>query len=272
MSMRANFINVGHGDSSLVQIYEKGFQNSWHGILVDANSEDAPVDIAKYLKDKGTQNLLHVIITHPHWDHMSGLFDIVDAGIKIHNIWECKYKHDSYESKDYRKLIEKLKKGGTIVYKPTASTNPVNLTSSTKAYFFGPPSTEKDDIHDASIVIKLVHDYEQDGKKGRGSILFGGDAECKQSENGADCAWDRIYKNYKAYLDSSVLHASHHGSINGCHEEAVKSINPYHTIISVGNKHGLPDSKAVKIYEKYTQTKVILTRDQTIDYWLSWGK
>ncbi len=271
MSMRACFINVGHGDSTLLQIHEKGFKESWYGILIDANSEDSPVDLAKYLKDKNTQHLQHVIITHPHWDHMSGLFDIVDAGINVHNIWECKYKHDSPESKDYRDLVKKLEKAGTTIHKPVASTNPVNLLSTTQAYFFGPPQSDKEDIHDASIVVKIIHRYTDSQESKNASILFGGDAECKQSSAGQDCAWDRIYKNYNSYLSSGVLHASHHGSINGCHEEAIKAINPFRTIISVGNKHGLPDKEALKIYEKYSRTSVTLTRDVKPDYCLTWG-
>lgn len=63
-------------------------------------------------------------------------------------------------------------------------------------------------------------------------------------------------------LDSTILLASHHGSIDFFDDPSDKKnyfvshilkIKPQITFISVGsNIHGLPDKKAVDLYEKYS--------------------
>lgn len=70
-----------------------------------------------------------------------------------------------------------------------------------------------------------------------------------------------IIKFFKSWLPSDILLAAHHGSSNGCVEDAVELIAPRYTVISCGedNPHGHPHRDAVEIYTKHTSEDVYIT-------------
>lgn len=85
------------------------------------------------------------------------------------------------------------------------------------------------------------------------SFLFSGDAEYE--------SWEmmRQITEIRKNLPSKVLKVPHHGSINGIDEESFKVINPEFSIISVGQKHGLPDHQTLNLIKVDMQRKLFCT-------------
>ncbi len=78
---------------------------------------------------------------------------------------------------------------------------------------------------------------EHNGRK----IVLGGDAE--------EDTWEYLVENYQEDLkDVDILKASHHGRDSGYYQQAVKLMNPEHTIVSVGKK---PSTDASNKYRQY---------------------
>ena len=66
-----------------------------------------------------------------------------------------------------------------------------------------------------------------------------------------------IAKNTQHYCDD-ILHASHHGSLNGADPEFIKNCNADYTIVSTksGVHDSIPDPTAMRLYELYSNYPV----------------
>jgi competence protein ComEC len=67
--LRITFLDVGQGDSALVQVPEGA-------VLVDEGPPEARV--AKQLEDLGVRRLAALVLTHPQRDHVGGAADVID--------------------------------------------------------------------------------------------------------------------------------------------------------------------------------------------------
>ena len=85
------------------------------------------------------------------------------------------------------------------------------------------------------------------------SFLFTGDAE--------EESWEmmRHMPRAKKKLAARVLKVPHHGSINGINKASFKVINPEYSIISVGQKHGLPDGQTLNLIKGDRKRKLFCT-------------
>ena len=101
-----------------------------------------------------------------------------------------------------------------------------------------------------SIVFKLTP---KANKAKNWKFLFTGDAEHE--------SWDMMLgtKSIKRKLSSKVLKVPHHGSVNGINETAFKKIRPQYSIVSVGQKHGLPDGKTLNLIKSKKNMKLFCT-------------
>ena len=70
-NLKVHFINVGQGDSILIQA--PGGKN----MLVDGGPRTAGDDVVKFLKNKGVKSLDYVVATHPDADHIGGLINVL---------------------------------------------------------------------------------------------------------------------------------------------------------------------------------------------------
>lgn len=105
---------------------------------------------------------------------------------------------------------------------------------------FGPDENNmivENSINNNSLVMKFNY-YNQ-------SILFTGDIE-KSAEN-------FLVKNYKEYLNSTVLKVAHHGSNTSTTERFLYSVNPRISLIGVGkrNRFGHPNDEVIKRIEEH---------------------
>jgi len=77
---RIHFIDVGEGDSILLEIEGKS-------ALIDTGNLISGPRLVKYLKEKGIEKLDYLILTHPHPDHIGGVFFILPV-LKVEKIYD----------------------------------------------------------------------------------------------------------------------------------------------------------------------------------------
>ena len=97
------------------------------------------------------------------------------------------------------------------------------------------------DANNQSIVFKLTPKGSNGAWADKWSFLFAGDAEHE--------SWERMRqtKGVREGLPSRVLKVPHHGSRNGIDEDTLRAIDPVYNIVSVGQKHGLPDGETLNL-------------------------
>lgn len=105
-----------------------------------------------------------------------------------------------------------------------------------------------------SIVLKLTPREGKAAEFKGWTFLFTGDAEQESWEMMRQIA--QVRKN----LPSRVLKVPHHGSsLNGIDKASFKAINPEYSIISVGQKHGLPDGQTLNLIRADRERKLFCT-------------
>jgi len=104
-----------------------------------------------------------------------------------------------------------------------------------------------------SIVFKLTPKEGKTVASKEWSFLFSGDAEHE--------SWEmmRQITEVRENLPSKVLKVPHHGSVNGIDKASFKVINPEYSIISVGQKHGLPDGQTLNLIKEDRKRKLFCT-------------
>lgn len=221
--------------------------------MVDCHEEDGyGEDIINALPGSVVDVL---ILTHQHYDHFDGIEKLINADITVKEIWESPYSRRyndnsvSYEEwQDYQRLVRKLESRGALRYSPSRSSQVYDTIGGASFRILNPVKNINDyetrELHDASLVIEV--------SIGRSRVLFCGDA--------SDWALDRVRETY--YISSAyILHASHHGSLNGANLEFVKEVSPEYTIVSTksGVHENIPHPTALSRYRSYSRKAVYRT-------------
>ena len=69
--MKVHFIDVGQGDSILIQVNDKN-------MLIDCGPREGKDNLFNYLNKLNIKTLDYVIATHPHADHIGNMADIIN--------------------------------------------------------------------------------------------------------------------------------------------------------------------------------------------------
>lgn len=247
-------LEVGCADTSIIKTASETF-------IIDCYNIDQYTDLLP--KDK---NIKALFITHQHYDHFLGMNYLKENGyfIKylIYSPYERRWGDSSVEYdewQDFNNFVECFKNKGTKIYKPFRQgsfNEPWWETDGLKFWMIGPEeSIAKSDtreLHDASLVFVV--------KMGTRGCCFTGDA--------SDTSLNWIAKNTNNYCND-ILHASHHGSLNGADLDFIKNAKPDYTVISTksGVYESVPHPTALKRYKDNTQYKVYRT---DIDGTLKW--
>ncbi len=232
--LKVTFINVGQGDSILVQA--PGGKN----VLIDGGGTEgeAAYDIGNnvlvpFLIKRGVRHVDIVAVTHYHVDHAKGIIAVLE-NIKSHAL-VLPYKDD--ENYLYKNLLDTAAKRNVNVYYVSRGDN-IYLSNSTEINVLFP----NDDIlgeqeknpNNKSLVLKLSY--------GLVSFIFTGDIEKK--------AEDYLLR-YTQELDADVIKVAHHGSKTSSNEDFIKAVSPYYAAISVGtNNFGHPSNEVLNLLNK----------------------
>jgi competence protein ComEC len=239
-----HFIDVGQGDSILIQINEKN-------MLIDAGTSESTNYLIDYLKKQKISKFDYIIETHPHEDHIGAMSKIINK-FKVGKFYAPKI---TTNTKAFDDMISSLKQKSLKIIIAKAGLN-LNLGNNIKCEILAPNNISYKEVNNYSTVIKI--DF------GTTKFLFEGDAE-KLSED------EMIAKGYN--LSCDVLKLGHHGSRTATSDEFLKKTNPKIAIISCGlnNDYGHPHKPTLtklnainsKIYRTDKDGTIVLESDGT---------
>lgn len=218
-NLTAYYINVGQGDSELVQFHG-------HNILIDGGEPYEGSTVVSFLRSHGVTSIDLVVNTHPDADHLGGLEDVVNSfpvtDIANDGLTDTTVTYKNFMSDVTSKNVPDQADyaGQTINIDPTVTIN-----------VYSPPSTHLGtDTNENSVVLKFTYGSE--------SFLFVGDATTA-TENYMEGAGDN--------LRADVLKVGHHGSDTSSSQSFLTAVHPEIAVIEVGlnNEYKLPDADII---------------------------
>jgi len=232
--VRVTFLDVGQGDAAIVE--------GPHGFvaLVDGggrydDSFDTGARIVEpVLRARGIVSLDLVILSHPHPDHMNGLFRILQR-FAVRTLWTS---GDDGRNRRYADLMALARQKHVHIEPPADLIVDGIAIKLLGPWFDGnigvPPGL---DANDGSLVVQLVF-------AGR-RILFTGDIGREGEE-------ELFEGKIAADLSSDVLKVPHHGSRYASSDRFLAAVSPMLAVASAGrfNHFGLPNPAATARYER----------------------
>lgn len=231
--LRINFIDVGQGDSTLIQTnYNKNILIDGGGSLDKESYNVGKNTLLPYLLNKKILKIDYMIISHFDSDHVGGLLYILE-NMKVKNVIIGTQFENCENIEEFKKIINKKKIKLNVVKMGDKIIIDKNL------YFdILWPNNKKEisenSINNNALVCKLVYK--------NFSMLFTGDIE----EEAEKILINRFKENDR--LNSTILKVAHHGSKSSSIEEFVKLVNPKVALIGVGknNLYGHPNGDVLK--------------------------
>ncbi len=220
-----HFIDVGQGDCALVKTPDKN-------LLIDCGEAAEANQVISYLRDFGVKRLDYVIITHPHSDHMGGMYRVLSA-FDVGAVLMPAIPNDILPDTDYYRQALDVIEDKNIVKITTIQGQYFDLCEGTSFEILGPIGDSFDDLNDFSVVAKLT--------SGNYSFLFTGDMEK---------AAEYELMDYWINVRADVIKVGHHGSASSTSTAFLKRVKPQYAVISVGeNSYGHPTSEVLKRLE-----------------------
>jgi competence protein ComEC len=219
--MLVHFIDVGQGDSILIQVNNKN-------LLIDSGPRSDRKKFNNYLSSLKLDKLDYVIATHPHEDHIGNMADV----IKDYNILEFYAPKVQSTTKTFEEMIDALKDKNLKINVIKRGTNSIDLGENTLVTVFSPNKDSYEDLNNYSPIIKIQY--------GSTSFLFTGDAQKDVEEE--------ILKDNDD-ISADVLKVGHHGSSTSTSKDFLSKVNPSIAVISVGkdNIYNHPNKETLKL-------------------------
>lgn len=240
--MKVNYIDVGQGDSILVQVNGKN-------LLIDAGPNSSTDKLVSYLNKQNIKKLDFVVATHPHEDHIGAM----DTIINKYNIGEFYAPKKTTTTKTFESMVNALKSKNIKINAATAGVS-LDLGKNVKCEMIAPNAPNYEDLNNYSAVIKITY--------GNSKFLFMGDAESLSEK-------EILNKNHD--VSSDVLKLGHHGSSSSSSKAFLDKVSPKIAIISCGknNDYGHPHKETstemkkrnIQVYRTDIDGSIVLISD-----------
>lgn len=239
-TLKAHFIDVGQADCILLEC-----QGQF--MLIDAgNTADSSL-VVSYLQKQGVEELVAVVGTHPHEDHVGGL-----AGVLAVFPTAAVYSPTrTYSSKCFDDFMRYADQQGLEVTIPRPGDG--WMLGSAQITVLGPTDSYSD-VNNTSIVLMVQF--------GSNRFLFTGDMEREAEDD---------LLNSHADLRADVLKVGHHGSYSSTGYLFLRTVAPRYAVISCGrgNSYGHPHDEPlsrledadVEIYRTDELATIVATSD-----------
>lgn len=241
--LEVHMIDVGQADSFLLVQDDKT-------ALVDCGTRSTGKDVVEYLNSLEITKLDYVFGTHPHDDHMGGMYEVI-TNFEIGEIIIPEVEDGKVTSNWYMKLMKELNTGN---YKVTfAKLEDIYNLNDAVMEIIGPVSKpDGSNINNYSTVLKVSF--------GEMDMIMTGDAETEIEKEIIESGKD---------IDAEILKVGHHGSDTSTSDEFLDEISPEYALIStkVGNKYEHPikstmeklEEREIEIYRTDENGTVIVT-------------
>lgn len=210
--LNAYFVNVGQGDAEYIEL------PNGQNVLIDGGpNPTAP--LVEFLTQRGITKIDHVVLTHPHLDHYSGL-GYVFENLQVANFYDTRMDNTGAASaKALRARINELgvntvypSEGDELNWDPEVEVKVLHSCSEPGE------SSSGHVLNNCSIVLKVTY---QDS-----SILYMGDAEMDVEAE--------LVATYGETLRADVLKVGHHGSPTSSSLAFLEMVRPRLAYIEVG--------------------------------------
>jgi competence protein ComEC len=221
--LRITAVDVGQGSSLLVRF--PGGENMLidGGGFIDSSFDVGKMVIAPYLYHERISRIDKVILTHPHPDHLIGLFHILD-NFNVREVWSTGNIPDEEYYQEWQRIIKerKIKQYFLSATTPAKNINNVEITFIWPPYPSGPDNKEfsDDDLNDSSLVFKI--------KYGKVSFLVTGDISVNI---------ENILVRSGKDLKSDALFVPHHGSVHSSSSAFIKKVACRYAVVSAGRNN-----------------------------------
>ena len=241
-SPRVHFIDVGEGAATWIEV------GDGRHILVDTGNVITGATVRTTLQEAGVERLETIIITHPHPDHIGGIFHllpamevgrVLDNGQPIAALPSCDIYRWYVEAVRSRANYGVLKKGDRLQWGPVL----IEVL-----WPFSPTSTN---WNSNALVIRLKIN-------GKYILLMSDVGHSVEAQLLAE----------KIDLKAEVLQVGHHGAPDASSEIFLRAVAPEWAVISVNseNVRGYPSEDVLRKL-RAVRAKVFLTSDNGTCTW-----
>jgi len=238
------FLNVGQGDA--IYLRTPGGRH----VLIDAggpppgrqsNYDPGAKTVVPFLQRRGVRHLDLVISTHPHGDHIEGLFSVLEkipASLVLLPPQSC--FGASYEA--FTAFLDSRH----LPYREVRRSHRILLDPEVELVVLNPPVpgdglnlTKEWTENDYSLVVKCT--YKETGFLLTGDIQAAAMQDLRQAD---------ALGALPTSLKSTVFKVPHHGSANGLAEDFLAAVDPQVVVISVGegNDFGHPSPQVLAFW------------------------
>jgi competence protein ComEC len=236
--LKLTFIDVGHGDSILVE-FPKGKKMLIDGGGLREDRFDTGKNvIAPFLRKKKIRRIDTLVLTHPDPDHLKGL-NFIASRFSIGQFWENGFET---QSEPYLQLKETLRQKQIKTQSLNEETLP-QIINGVEVSILNPPAwnpTQRNvwnpsGFNNSSLVLKL--------RFKNVSVLLAGDI-------GNEAEGLMLRKGYP--LTADIIKVPHHGSSSSSSPLFLEKVRPAYAILSVGERNigRLPHPDVLKRYKQ----------------------
>jgi len=216
-ALTVTFLDVGQGDAAVIEAPGGAAMLIDGGGTRDGLFDTGARIVEPFLRARGIGRLQIVALSHPHPDHLNGLFRVLER-FEVGAFWSS---GDDGRNPEYRRLVALARDRGI----PTPEVVPLPLGGA-RLEPLGPYLDDRVgappglSVNDASLVLRVVF-------AGR-SLLFPGDLE---SDGEGELVGRRALGQAVA---ADVLKVPHHGSRTSSSDELLDAVAPKLAVISLG--------------------------------------